>query len=450
MLIRNSLLAGGLILGCAGFAFGAVSAEKAAQLGKNLTLVGAEKAGNKEGTIPDYTGGLATPPSGYQKGSGWRVDPYGSEKPLHTIDARNMGQYADKLSEGVKAMLKKYPTFRLDVYKTHRSVALPKYVLDNTVKHATTAKTANGGLTLTDAHAGYPFPIPQSGFEAMWNHLLRYDGLAFESLYRTYTVDSAGRPTMQVEGKATSESFYYNPSMPHAKDFAALKVQYLGPARRVGEAIMKIDPVDFYNSPLRAWQYLPGQRRVKLAPDMAFDSPSSTYGGIATWDDYQLFNGSMERYNFKIIGKKEMYVPYNTYKFLYGKHDEKEILKPNHINPDLVRWELHRVWVVEATLKSEKRHLYTRQVFYLDEDSWAAVLADKYDRRGQLYRVGLSYLAPSYDALVPFADTFTLYDLVTKNYVLNIVFNKSAMRYINKPFPASYWTADSLAAGGVR
>ena len=450
MLIRNSLLAGALLLGCQGFAFGAVSAEKAAQLGRNLTAVGAEKAGNKEGTIPEYTGGLTTPPASYKKGSGWRPDPFAAEKPLFSITAKNMGQYADKLSEGVKAMLKEYPTFRVDVYKTHRTVAFPKYIQDNTIKHATTAKTENDGLTLTGAHAGFPFPIPQTGYELMWNHLLRFSGVALEANSRTYTIDSAGRFTLQTEGKTHIESFYYNPAKTDTKDFAALKMLYKGPARRVGEAIMKIDPIDYFHASMRAWQYLPGQRRVKLAPDMAFDTPSSGFGGACTWDDWELFNGSMERYNFKIVGKKELYVPYNDYNFVYGKHDEAEMLKPNHLNPDLVRWELHRVWVVEATLKPGKRHLYPRQVFYHDEDSWSALTADKYDRRGQLYRVGFAYQTPSYEVPTPNATGFTEHDLVTKSYVVNATFVNEGLRYFNKPWPSTYWTADSLAAGGVR
>lgn len=451
MLIRKGLLVCGLILTWAGVALGVVSADKAAQLGKNLTQVGAEKAGNKEGTIPEYTGGLTKPPASYTR-KGWRPDPFVDEKPLYSVTARNMDQYAANLSEGIKAMLKKYPTFRLDIYKTHRSAAFPKYVLDNTVKHALTAKTTNGGLSFTGAHAGFPFPIPQDGYEAMWNQLLNYNGLTFEERYRCYTVDSGGRLSLQVEGDVTQEYPYYDPAKPDTKDYYMIKGYFVGPSRRVGEAIMLIDPIDSYNEKRRAWQYLPGQRRTKLAPDLNFDTPSSAYGGAATWDDMFLFNGSMERYNFKIIGKKEIYVPYNNYKMLYASNQEKDVLKKDHLNPDVVRWELHRVWVVEGTLKPGKRHLYQRQVFYLDEDSWVAVLADKYDGRGQLYRVGLNYLTPSYDVPAPFQGSFSIHDLVTNSYVINglPVLGKTGILYPGKPFPAKDWTADSLSGEGVR
>ena len=451
MLKLKSVLAASVMLSFTGTALAAVSAEKAAQLGKNLTLVGAEKAGNKEGTIPEYTGGLSKAPANYTK-KGWRPDPYADEKPQFSISAKNMAQYSDKLSEGVKAMLKKYPTFRLDVYKTHRTAAFPKYVTDNTVKAATNAKTANGGLSFTGAHGGFPFPIPNDGFEAMWNHLLHFNGLTYEERYRSYTVDSTGRPTLQTEGNVTQEYFYYDPAKPDAKDYYALKVYFVGPARRVGESFLLIDPLDSYNEKRKAWQYLPGQRRTKLAPELSFDTPSSIYSGQTVWDDLFLFSGSMERYNFKIVGKKEMYIPYNEYKMIYWTNHEKDLLKANHLNPDLVRWELHRVWVVEGTLKPGKRHLYSKRTFYLDEDSWAAALSDSYDGRGQLYRVGMNYLVQQYDVPCLFPDSFSITDLVTNSYAINALPapGQKGILYPGKAFPAKDWTADSLSAGGIR
>jgi hypothetical protein len=441
-----------LVLVYAATALGAVSPEKAAQLGKTLTPVGAERAGSKDGQIPEYTGGLATTPANFKKGNGWRPDPFAGEKPLYSINAKNMASYADKLSEGVKAMLKKYPTYRIDVYKTHRSAAFPKHVLENTVNAATTAKTANGGLSFTGAHGGFPFPIPQDGYEAMWNHLLHYNGLTYEERNRAYTVDSVGRATMQSEYNVTQEYFYYDPKRADTENFYALKMSLVGPARRVGEGALIIDPIDSYHKKRRGWQYLPGQRRTKLAPDLNFDTPSTMLGGASTWDDLFLFSGSMERYNFKLVGKRELYIPYNDYRMVYWTNHEKDLLKANHLNPDLVRWELHRVWVVEATLKPGKRHLYSKQVFYLDEDSWSASLADKYDGRGQLYRVGMSFITPSYDVPCPFADCFLIADLVTNSYGISAlpVPGQKGILYPGHSFPARDWTADSLAGSGVR
>lgn len=450
MNLRICLFAAGLTLSFAGIALGGVSAEKGAQLGANLTLVGAEKAGNKDGSIPEYTGGLTAPPAGYKKGSGIRPDPFAAEKPLYSISAKNLAQHAGELTEGSKALMKKYPTYRIDVYKTHRSVAFPQYVLDNTVKHAKTAKTTNEGLSITGAHAGYPFPIPQTGNEVMWNHQLRFGGLANEVHYKAFTVDRAGRATMQSEGDTSLESPYYDPAKPNTKDYFTLHILFTGPPRRAGEGLLIIDPIDFGKNSRRAWQYLPGQRRVKLAPDLSFDTPNAAVGGASTWDDLFMFSGSMERFNFKVIGKKEMFIPYNDYKMAYHtKHED--LLQPHHLNPDAVRWEKHRVWVVEATLKPGKRHLYSKRVFYMDEDSWIAVASDEYDARGQLFRASFAYITPSYEVPAPYCDIQGGYDLISEQYFLNAwpAENAGGFRYTQKK-PERDWTPESLASGGVR
>ena len=175
-----------------------------------LTAVGAEKAGNKDGTIPEYSGGLATPPAEFKKGQGIRPDPFAGEKPLYSVDAKNMNQYADKLGEGVKALMKKYPSYRIDVYPTHRTAAFPKYVLDNTAKIALRAKTTNEGRSMEGGHAGFPFPIPKDGYEAMWNHLVRFNGQSYVLTFRAFNVDSAGRATMSTEGIVTQEYPYWD------------------------------------------------------------------------------------------------------------------------------------------------------------------------------------------------------------------------------------------------
>jgi hypothetical protein len=163
---------------------------------------------------------------------------------------------------------------------------------------------------------------------------------------------------------------------------------------------MLVDPLDIGTKDRRAWTYLPGQRRVKVAPDLAHDTPNPGTAGATTFDDTFIFNGSMDRFDFKLVGKKEMLVPYNDYVAVYQSKQD-DLLKPNHLNPDLVRWELHRVWIVEATLKEGKRHVYSKRTFYLDEDSWMALASDEYDARGQLYRTGFAYMAPSYDVPAP-------------------------------------------------
>jgi hypothetical protein len=395
-------------------AHAAVTADEAKALGTTLTAIGAEKGANKDGTIPAYSGGLTTPPAGFKAGDGIRPNPFASEKPRLQIDAKNMAQHAALLTEGTKALLQKYPTFRVDVYPTQRSVAFPKSVADNTGKNAVKAKTSNDGRSMEGAHAGFPFPIPKTGYEAMWNHLVRFNGQAYS-----------------------------------ADTFWRIKLTYTGPARRAGEALMLVDPLDIGSKDRRAWSYLPGQRRVKVAPDLSHDTPNPGTGGATTFDDTFIFNGSMDRFDFKLVGKKEMIVPYNAYTAVYqAKQDD--LLKPNHLNPDLLRWELHRVWVVEATLREGKRHVYSKRTFYLDEDSWAALASDQYDARGQLYRTGFAYMAPSYDQPAPYSDMFGHYDLVSRIYSLTGFIAETGGLKHTKPLGEREWTADSLAGAGVR
>lgn len=431
----------------------AVSAEEAKQLGTTLTTFGAEIAGSKDGTIPPYTGGQTKLPPGFVQGK-VRPDPFADEKPLFSITAKNMGQYADKVSEGTKALFSKFPdTYRLDVYKTHRSVAYPKWVQENQVKNATRCKTKNDGLSLTsECYGGTPFPIPKTGYEAMWNHLMKFGAfytVKFDN-YDSIYVDARGK--MVVTSTVSShQSFpYYNPDATQTDISWIVRSNITGPARVAGERELLIDPLDWEEGDRKAWQYLAGQRRVRLAPDLAYDSPIPNRGGGQTFDDALMFNGKMDRYDFKLIGKKELYVPYNTYKFLYDTTAE-DVFTPNHPNPDHLRWELHRVWVVEATLKPGKRHVYHKRVFYLDEDSWGIILSDQYDAAGKLYRIGLSPCAPRYEVPAPTCGDFYLHtDLINGVYTMVDFPGKKGSVWDVPPLPMSEFTPNALSAGGIR
>jgi hypothetical protein len=453
-MIRVSMIAAAVAAVWAGSALAAVSADEAKELGTTLTAVGAEKAGNKDGTIPEYTGGLSTIPATYQKGSGIRPDPFASEKPRLVIDAKNVAQYASKLTAGAQELIKRYPnTMRIDVYPTHRSVAFPKRILDNTVKNATGAKSVSDGLGTENALPGYPFPIPKSGNEVMWNHLMRYAGYAYHGKYDNWNVDAAGVATLALTAEAYEEFPLGNPAnnapTKPADGYWKFKLLYQGPARRAGEGLMGLDSVDALAQPRRAWQYLPGQRRVKLAPDIAYDTPNPGSAGIATYDDAFVFNGAQDRFDWKLVGKKEMVVPYNGYRLAYVKNPQ-DAMKPGHINPDLMRWELHRVWVVEATLKPGKRHIYAKRTFYFDEDSWVAVASDEYDARGQLYVAGFSNPVYAYDNQAVMADNFALYNFAVGAYTVSGLTGPYAGLKFTEPLAATQWSPEALAGAGIR
>jgi hypothetical protein len=254
-------LAAAATLACSGAAFAAISADEVKALGSTLTAVGAEVAANKDGTIPAYSGGLTSAPAGFKAGDGIRPNPFASEKPRVVIDGKNAAQYAAQLTEGTKALLQKYPSFRVDVYPTHRSVAFPKWLADNTAKNAVKANTLNDGRSIEGAQAGFPFPIPKTGYEAMWNHLVRFNGQSYEAKYRNLNVDASGRTALATEGLSNQEFPFWDPSKASSDTYWRIKLTYTGPARRAGEALMLVDPLDIGSKDRRAWTYLPCQRR---------------------------------------------------------------------------------------------------------------------------------------------------------------------------------------------
>jgi len=453
-MIRKTLFAAALAIMCAGAA-AAVAPEEAAQIGKTLTAVGAEKAGNKDGTIPEYTGGLTTLPDGFQRGATLRPDPYASDKPRLVITGQNADQYKGQLTAITYALLKRFPTMRVDVYPTRRPVVHPPKIQSNTLRNATQARLVGDGLSFENALPGYPFPIPKNGNEAVWNHLMRYSGVASTCKYDSYNIDSSGTATLSTTGNSYQEWPFFAPAnldktLKGSDAIWLVRQEYTGPARRAGEALLVYDHVNPLVQPRKAWQYLPGQRRVKLAPDVAYDTPNPGVAGALTYDDAFVFSGALDRYDFKLVGKREMFIPYNAYRAIYFPGSKENVTKPNHFNPDLLRWELHRVWVVEGTLKPGKRHVYHKRTLYLDEDSWIAVASDNYDARGQLFRGVFAPTAFAYDHQSMGISLQIGYDLIAGLYSTQ---GNCGLHYgikLRDPFPARDWMPDSLAGAGIR
>ncbi len=369
-----------------GTGFAEVSPEEAAKLKSTLTPLGAERAGNEDGTIPAWEGGYTTVPAGYISGTP-RPDPFADEKPLFSITAANMAQYAEKLSDGTKAMLKEYPEYRIDVYPTHRTAAAPDYVYENTLKNATRARTTSNGLKVEGAYGGTPFPIPKDGYEVIWNHLLAWQGERAEFTSQSWSGTSTGKKVFGTENIFYFAYPYYfreGSLETFDGDFWKNMIVTTAPPFKAGETILAIDPVDVYGQGRRAWQYLVGQRRVRRAPSIAYDTPNAVASGVTNYDEAMMYNGAIDRYEWKLLGKKEIYIPYNNNKNML--YPIEEVLLENYPNPDLVRWELHRVWVVDATLANGKRHTVPHRRFYQDEDTWTAVVIDSWDARGDFWR----------------------------------------------------------------
>jgi len=389
------LLAG---VAMASWAFAAATPQEIARLGQDLTPFGGEKAGNAAGTIPAWDGGLAKPPAGFQAGKHY-VDPFAGEQPKLVIDAKNMAQFAEQLSAGHQAMLKAYPTFKLNVYPTHRTAAAPQRIYDATRQVAATAALDAGGNGVLGTVGGIPFPLPKSGNEVIWNHLMRYRA-EIASRKVAQAAPTRGGDYTLVQFDEETMFLYHLPDMTEQKlanRLLLFKQAVSAPARLAGGILLVHETMNQIQQPRDAWLYNPGQRRVRRAPQVAYDNPGTASDNMRTSDQLDMFNGAPDRYDWKLVGKREIYVPYNSYKLQRPEIKYKDILKPLHMNPDHLRYELHRVWVVDATLKPGERHIYKRRTFYFDEDSWQILLIDQYDNRDQLWRVSEGHAMTFYD-----------------------------------------------------
>lgn len=437
------------------FTYAGVSAEEAQQLKSTLTPLGGERAGNKEGTIPAWSGGELKTPAGYKAGQR-RADPFAGEKPLYAITAANMEQYSDKLSDGQKAMLKRYADYRLDVYPTHRTAVAPQFVYDNTFKNATRAKLADGTdySIPSGAFAGTPFPLPKSGLEVIWNHLLRYQGTATRTINgQTWMVTANGKKVMAVQGRQDILMPYYDPNgSPEKFDgtYWLTRVVSDAPAIRAGEAIVGRVNVD--DTKTQTWVYLTGQRRVRKLPNPNGDTPTPQSAGLMSFDEVSVFGGGPGLFDWKLVGKKEMLIPYNSNKALQPENAET-LMGGTHLNPDYVRWELHRVWVVDAQLKAGKRHTSSKTRYYIDEDSWLAVLADRWDANGQLWKTlfGLPVTYPEMELTEHV--TYGFYDLVSGAWYAGPYVNTPAAAIGVQPVADSKdsnFTPDALVGDQLR
>lgn len=447
---KTMQLVGGLLCLSTLTAMAAVTPEEAARLKTELTPLGGERAGNKEGTIPTWTGGYTTAQAGFKNG-GRRENPFAGEKPLFSVTAANMAQHADKLTDGTQALLKKYPqSFRVDVYKTQRTAAAPQWVYDNTAKNATTARLE--GEIVRGAHGGIPFPIPKTAKEILANHELHWRGESWQTNFRGYMGTATGQRVMAVEGVGDFQMPYYNKDGSADKangEYWMIRLINSGPPVRAGEAItgrQNLDP-----DKTGTWVYLTGQRRVRKLPNACCDTPTPASNGIANFDEVDVVSGRSDRFDWSIVGKKEMYIPYNA-NGMHVPEKDSDLLLASHLNPDHVRWELHRVWVIEAKLKPGQRHQAPRSRYYVDEDTWVAVLGDRWDAKDQLWRTLWSHpmVMPDLPATTP-PQQWGFNDLVAGTWYASGVVNERPQHYKVVPRrPDTFFTPDAMAGEGVR
>ena len=428
------LLATALWLSATLFAHGSASraettAEEAELLGgAKLTPIGAERAGSSDGRIPPWTGGIQDWPSGYKPGD-HHVDPFGEDDVLFSIDATNVDRYAEHLSQGQQELLRTHPdTWRMNVYTSRRSASYPDWVYEAVKQNAGTARLileGKGGVT--HSHVSSPFPIPEQAVEVIWNHNLRFRGIRVQRTNGVAAVTPAGRYRIMLQEQdmafpyASKEQTAFRGQHPNM--LFAFKTKTVAPALLSGNAALVLEPIDQTREPRKSWSYLRNLRRVVRDPTIGYDFPAQSMDGLRTVDDFELFSGPPDRFEWKLLGKQELYIPYNAYRLHSADVRPRDLLLRSHIEPLLARYELHRVWVVEGTLKPDMQHVYSRRVFYVDEDSWQIAVADSWDREERLWRVNEAHALNYYEVPVLWSTLEVFYDLRDRRYLVNGIDN---------------------------
>ncbi len=440
------------VLACFGTAV--AQSSDASHLGKELTGVGADPKANKDGSIPAFTPSDASLP-GWAPGKR-RADyfKYKGEKPLYSIDAGNVEKYAERLSPGQVQMVKQTKGYRMDVYPTHRSCANPDFVLENTKKNVAAAKLGADGWSLKEAILpGIPFPMPSNGAEAMWNYKLKYAGVGFEWPLNYIALSPRKGTSDWIQAGATQT--YYFPwgkkgstplsQLPQVEYFTYFA--YESPTALAGQALVFISYTD---KPSDTFYYFPGQRRVRRMPTYAYDAPQIGFENQYTLDEPRMFNGTLDRFDWKLIGKKELIVGYNAFGMYDPAAKLDDVLKVEAPASEARRYETHRVWVVEATVKKGVRHLAPKRTFYLDEDSWSIVVADDYDAQGKLWKLRESFVIPVQETGSCDNPAFVQHNLIDGRYVFDQspLGARKDIRWLveskEPKFKEGFYTADNL------
>jgi Protein of unknown function (DUF1329) len=399
-----------------------VSSEEAARLGADLTPMGAEKAGNADGTIPAWDGGLSGPPPGVSIDPARHLpDPFAADQPLYTVTAANMAQYEATLTDGHKELLQAYPdSYFLKVYPSRRSCAYPPAVYEAVKRNAISAQVINEGYSITGATMASPFPIPKTANEVLWNHELRYQGFKVLRESAEATPTKNGDYTIQVAHDRWMYR-YSNPSLAKVEDldnviFYFLK-QVISPSTAAGSMLLLHNKLDQKAEGRRVWNYRPGERKVKRLMGLSYDALTPTSEGMRTNDNMQVFNGAQDRYDWELLGKQEKLIPYNLFALSSNELKYSDILHKGHLNPDPMRYELHRTWVVEGKLKPGQTHIIAaRRRNYIDEDSWTVAATALFDAGGRIARVQEGHIYNYYDQPLCALGSDVVYDIAGGRY----------------------------------
>lgn len=444
------------------FSFGLqakVSKTEAEKLGTKLTPFGSVKESNTDKTIPAWTGGITEIPKDYKGPGEHHTDPFKDDPIKIIISKSNYLSYKDTITPGQIKMFEAYPdSFKMHVYPTHRTQSMPDWVIKNTKKNATTSELSKGGVGIKDAYGGIAFPIlhgsdSDKALQAMWNHMTRWRGIYMTKLFSEIAVKYSGDYSLITKRQEAYFNFY-NPKGSF-KSLNNILFYFLNftesPARLAGGAFLVHETLDQTKESRSAWDYSASQRRVFRAPNVAYDSPIASSDNTRVADDSDMFNGAPDKYDWKYKGLQEFYIPYNNYKLSEEGVTYKDLATPFHLNPEYMRWELHRVHVVEANLKQGENHIYKKRVFYIDEDSWSIVLVDQYDHDDELWRISMSMTQNFYELPGVFGAANAFHDLKSQRYSVNGLYSeeKQSPIFENKMPNKRHFKPSSLRRRGL-
>ena len=391
----------------------------------DLTTIGAERAGNAEGTIPAWNGGITEPPGPFSPGD-WHPDPFADDEILFTINSENVEKYSDRLTAGHQAMIAKYPSYHLNVYPARRSASFPESVLEHTRKYSGKARVIDDGAGVAGVIQGIPFPHPANGEQTIWNARLNYKAGGYRGYFTQAVTTSSGAYEFSVWGHEIE--YPYSDDKTTLENFDNVRVRgllrTLRPAKNAGNMFVYHRFLNSYGIERRGWSYNAGKRRVKRSTNEPNDIPMNRSDGIHIWDQGDMWRGPITDFNWTLLGKQELYVPYNAYRLHSGDTEVGAIIKPGHINQDLARYELHRMWVVEANLKEGHSHRYKRRRYFLDEDSWRILAAEHYDENGAVDRFSETHTINYYEVPMVYSTLETYYKLDTNRYYVSNIDNQ--------------------------
>jgi hypothetical protein len=421
------------------------------RLSDDLTPIGAQRSANDSGAIPEWAGGITEPPVPYEPGD-HHPDPFAAEQPLFRISRDNLDKYRDSLGAGQIAMLTRYPDYYLDVYPTHRTAAFPTRIYEMTAKNGVTGALSEGGDAVTGVAEGFPFPFPETGQELIWNHRLRYKGTGSVRHINLVAPTSSGAFT-EVTMTVKTTNPYYRPgaTLESINNRLLLFLQKTNsPARLAGTALLIHESLNQVEQPRTAWIYNPGQRRVIRAPNVAYDSPTAATDALHVADMTDMFNGALDHFDWELQGKREMYVPYNAYRIHSNEVGYRDLVQRGHLDPAYMRYELHRVWVVEARLRDGFRHINPRRTFYLDEDSYQILMADHYDANGELWRYSEAHPINFYDVPTIWTTIEIHHDLNSSRFASYRLDPRKPVQPFNMDLNPKEFTPQALRRSGIR